>query len=72
VIDVRLAGLNVCVSSNIFFQLATSPTVFSPILSKLGTRDIGLCANTLKNRGTDFRNFDQKIFGEFLKIYIWN
>jgi len=35
----------------------------------LGTRD--LCAQYAQNRGTDFRNFDFRIFGKFLKFYVW-
>jgi len=36
------------------------------ILTKLGTHD--LCASMQKNCGTDFQNFDSKIFAEFLKF----
>jgi len=38
---------------------------FSLIITKIGTHD--LCANAQKNSGTDFRNFDFKIFGDFFK-----
>jgi len=47
-------------SSNFFFQIATSA-----VFLWLGTYDV--CASMQKDCGTDFGNFDFKIFGEFLK-----
>ena len=44
---------------------------FCPILTKLGTRDLQCMCQYAQNRETDFRNYDFKIFGEFLKFYIW-
>jgi len=58
---VRLGGC-LAVIKRFFFQIAALPTVFFLILTKLGTHDPR--ANTEKC-GTDFRNFDFKIFGKF-------
>ena len=44
----------------------SSYTVFLWFSLNLARSD--LCANTQKNWGTDFRNFDFKMFGEFLKF----
>jgi len=58
--DVRMDG---CMLSN-FFQIATPPTIFCPILTQIGTHDVSI----QKNCGTDFRNLALKIFGKFLKF----
>ena len=54
--------LSGCVSSNFFKSLFLH---FLLILTKLGTHDF--CANMRKKNygGTDFQNFDVKIFGNF-------
>ena len=46
-----------------------------PIFTKLGTHD--LCANTEKNCGPNYRNFDFKTFGDFFLNFkfglsLWN
>jgi len=46
------------------YSYSLSPK-FSRNLAQIG------CANIQKSDGTDFRNFDLKIFGKFLKVYIW-
>ena len=53
----------------IFFSNCYSSCSFWWIFMTLGTRD--LCAQYAQNRGTDFRNFDFRIFGKFLKFYVW-
>ena len=59
--------LCVCVDVvRLFFKSLSSSNSLCLILTKLCTRD--LCQYAKKDYGTDFRNFDFKIFGKFFKL----
>jgi len=73
VIKIRWSSVDDSVCLDVRIAAAVGRQFFSDS-TKLGTDD--LCASVQKNPRTDFRNFNFKIFGEFLNfkfgLNLWN